>query len=98
MLPASVTLQFRIALSHVDRGIDRVQSLIIDSHRSETREHLILRVLAWCLFHDDALRFGPGVLAHGAADLWALDAGERPTIWVECGDADADRLRKMIQH
>jgi uncharacterized protein YaeQ len=98
MLPASVALQFRITLSHVDRAIDRVQSLIVEQHRLETHEHLILRVIAWCLFHDDELRFGPGVVASRAADLWARDAAERPTIWVACGDADADDLRKMIQH
>jgi uncharacterized protein YaeQ len=98
MLPASVALQFRITLSQVDRGIDRVQSLIVERHRTETREHLILRLIAWCLFYDDQLRFGPGVLASRAADLWAHDAAEHPTIWVECGDADADGLRKMIQH
>jgi uncharacterized protein YaeQ len=98
MLPASLALQFRIALSHVDRAIDRVQSIIVERHRSETREHLILRIIAWCLFYDDELRFGPGVLASRAADLWAHDAAERPTIWVECGEADADALRKMVQH
>lgn len=98
MLPASVTLHFRIALSHVDRAIDRVQSFIVESHRSETMEHLMLRVVAWCLFYDDELRFGPGVQAHGAADLWAHDAAEQPTVWVEVGDADADKLRKMVQH
>jgi uncharacterized protein YaeQ len=98
MLPASVALHFRIALSHVDRAINRVQSFIVESHRSETMDHLMLRVLAWCLFHDDELRFGPGVLAHGAADLWAHDPAERPTIWIECGDGDADKLRKMVQH
>jgi len=98
MLPASVALHFRIALSHVDRAIDRVQSFIVESHRSETMEHLMLRVLAWCLFYDEDLRFGPGVMAHGAADLWAHDGAEQPTVWVECGDADADKLRKMVQH
>jgi uncharacterized protein YaeQ len=98
MLPAATALQFRIVLSHVDRGIDRVQSIIVERHRAETIEHLMLRVVAWCLFYDDELRFGPGALARGAPDLWAHDAAERPTIWVECGDADADGLRKMIQH
>jgi uncharacterized protein YaeQ len=98
MLPAASAMHFRIALSHVDRGIDRVQSIIVERHRTETMDHLILRVLAWCLFHDDELRFGPGVLARGAADLWAHDAAEKPTVWVECGEADADGLRKMIQH
>jgi uncharacterized protein YaeQ len=98
MLPAATAMQFRIALSHVDRGIDRVQSVIVERHRLESGQHLILRVLAWCLFYDEALRFGPGVVARGAADLWAHDSAERPTIWVECNVADADALRKMAQH
>jgi uncharacterized protein YaeQ len=98
MLPAAVPLQFRIALSHVDRGIDRVQNVIVERHRLETREHLILRVLAWCLFYDDELRFGPGLSARNAADLWARDSTGRTTVWVECGAADADALRKVVLH
>ena len=43
MLPASIALHFRIALSHVDRAIDRMQSFIVETHRSETMEHLMLR-------------------------------------------------------
>jgi uncharacterized protein YaeQ len=90
--------QFRIALSHVDRGIDRVRNVIVERYRTETAEHLILRVLAWCLFYDDELAFGAGPAARGAADLWAQDATGRATIWVECGDADAEALRKVVQH
>ena len=98
MLSASTALHFRIALSHVDRAIDRVRSVIIDRDREEAPEHLILRVLAFCLFYDDELRFGPGPTVRAAADLWARDAVDKPTIWVDCGAADADELRKMIQH
>jgi uncharacterized protein YaeQ len=98
MLPSVTNTHFRIALSHVDRGIDRVRGVIVERHRAETAEHVILRVLAWCIFYDDELRFGPGLAARGAADLWAHDATGRPTIWVECGVAHADALRKEAQH
>jgi uncharacterized protein YaeQ len=94
----SVPLQFRISLSHVDRRIDRVQNVIVERHASESAEHLTLRVLAWCLFYDEDLRFGPGLAARNAADLWALDPTGKPTIWIECGAADPDELRKVILH
>jgi uncharacterized protein YaeQ len=90
--------QFRIALSHVDRAIDRVRSIIVERHRLETAEHLILRVLAWCLFYDDELGFGAGMEARGAADLSAHDPTGKTTIWVECGDANAEELRKVVRH
>jgi len=98
MLPTATALQFRIALSHVVRGIDRVRNVIVERHRLETDEHLILRVLAFCIFYDDELRFGPGPAAREAADLWARDATGKPTVWVDVDADDADRLRKMIQH
>jgi len=98
MLSSAPALQFRIALSHVNREIDRVRNVIVERDRLETAEHLILRVLAYCIFFDDELRFGAGLAARGAADLWARDATGKPTIWIDCGVADADELRKMIQH
>jgi uncharacterized protein YaeQ len=98
VLSAAPALHFRIALSHVDRGIDRVRNVIVERHRLETAEHVVLRVLAFCIFYEDELRFAPGQAARGSADLWARDAGDKPTVWVDCGDADADELRKMIQH
>jgi uncharacterized protein YaeQ len=98
MSEVDTALQFRIALSHVDRAIDRVRNVIVDRHRDESDRHLVLRVLAWCLFYDDDLRFGPGLAARDGADLWAQDPAGRPTIWVACGSADAEGLRKLIQH
>jgi uncharacterized protein YaeQ len=94
----SVPMQFRIALTNVDRALDRVQKVIVDRQASESAEHLVLRVLAWCILYDDDLRFGPGVSARNAADLWAHDANDKPTIWIECGDADAAALRKVMVH
>ena len=94
----SIPMQFRIALTNVDRGLDRVQKVIVDRHSAETAEHLVLRVLAWCIVHEDELRFGPGVSARNAADLWAHDATGKPTLWIECGEADAVALRKVMVH
>lgn len=98
MVMGSVPMQFRIALTNVDRGQDRVQKVIVDRDASETAEHLVLRVLAWCILYEDDLRFGPGVSARNAPDLWAQDAIGKPVIWIECGAADAAALRKVMVH
>ena len=90
--------EFKLALSNVDRGVDRSESVIIARHPSETMRHAVLRVLAWCLVNEPALEFGPGLSTPDAADLLARDATGRLTTWVECGSAAADKLRKVQQH
>jgi uncharacterized protein YaeQ len=91
-------IEYRIALSHVDRGVEHEEALIAAQHPSETVEHLTLRVLGWCLLYEPGLAFGPGLSTPDAADLWAHDLTGRLTTWVECGAAAADKLRKVVQH
>ncbi|HEY2745395.1 MAG TPA: YaeQ family protein, partial [Polyangia bacterium] len=86
-------------LSHVDRGIDLAETLYVARHPSETQEHVVLRVLAWCLLHEEGIAMGPGLSTPEAADLWTHDATGRLTTWIECGGATAERLRKSLsQH
>jgi len=91
-------LEFRLTLSHVDRGIDLAETLYVARHPSETQAHVVLRVLAWCLLHEEGLTMGPGLSTPDAADLWTHDATGRLTAWIECGTATAERLRKSLQH
>lgn len=93
----STRREFRIALSHVPRGITREDSVILAQHPSESEEHVVLRVLARCLLFEESLAFGPGLSTPDAADLWAHDLTGRLTQWVECGTADADELVKVAQ-
>jgi uncharacterized protein YaeQ len=94
----STRLEYRIALSHVDRGLEAAQPVIVAQHPSETRAHVTLRVLAWCLFHEERLAFGPGLSTPDAADLWAHDLTGQLTAWIECGTADGEKLKKVIAH
>jgi uncharacterized protein YaeQ len=92
-------LEFRLTLSHVDRGIDLAETLYVARHPSETQAHVVLRVLAWCLLQEPGIAFGPGLSTPDAADLWTHDATGRLTTWIECGAATAERLRKSLsQH
>jgi uncharacterized protein YaeQ len=95
-LPAT-RLEYRIALSDVERGVDVNATVIVARHPSETAEHATLRALAWCLLHEEGLEQGPGLCDADAADLWTRDATGRLVTWVECGGADAEKLRRVMQ-
>lgn len=94
----STRVEYRVALSHVDRGVEVTQTVIAALHPSETREHLALRVLAYCLLYQEGIAFGPGLGDPEAADLWGRDRTGELTLWVECGAADAEKLRRVLQH
>jgi uncharacterized protein YaeQ len=98
MALSPVRLEFRVTLSHVDRAIDTSETLYVARHPSETQDHVVLRLLAWCLLHEEGIAFGPGLSTPDAADLWTHDATGRLTTWIECGTATAERLRKSLQH
>ena len=99
MAVGAVRLDFRIDLSHVDRGIELSdEKVVLARHPSEAADHVILRVIAYCLFHEEGLAFGPGLGEPEAADLWTKDPGGRITTWIECGAAPFDKLKKVVQH
>jgi uncharacterized protein YaeQ len=90
--------EYRITLSHVDRGRDVQETVLAARHPSETAEHLTLRVLAWCLLNEDRVAFGPGLSDSEMADLWTRDLTGRLTTWIECGSATAEKVRKIALH
>ncbi len=94
----STRLDFRIELSHVDRGIEASERVVVARHPSESVEHVVLRVLAHCLFHEEGLAFGPGISDAEGADLWTRDPAGRLTTWIECGAAPFEKLKKVVQH
>jgi uncharacterized protein YaeQ len=98
MALSSTRYEYRMALSHVDRGREVTESVIVARHPSETAEHLTLRVLAYCLLNEEGLGFGPGLSDPDAADLWTRDLTGRLVTWIECGAAAADKVRKVILH
>jgi uncharacterized protein YaeQ len=94
----STRMDFRIELSHVDRRRQASERIVVARHPSESGEHVILRVLAYCIFHEEGLGFGPGLSDAEGADLWTRDPAGRITTWIECGAAPFERLKKIVQH
>lgn len=93
----SVRYEYRVALSHVDAGVQAEATIVAARHPSETAEHLVLRVLGYCLLHREGLVFGAGLADGDASDLEARDPAGRVTLWAECGAVDATKLRKVVQ-
>ncbi len=98
MALSSTRMEYRISLNNLDRGVERSETVILALHPSETLEHLTLRVLAWCLFWEEGLAFGPGLSTPEAADLWTHDLTGRLTTWIEVGSATGERVKKVLQH
>jgi len=89
-------LVFRLTLSNVDRGVEREEPVNLARHPSETQEHVVLRMLAWCLLCREGLEFGPGLSTPDTPDLWARDLTGRTTTWIECRAVEPERLKKIV--
>jgi uncharacterized protein YaeQ len=91
--------EVRLALSHVDRNVQLEKALVLSRHPSESLERVTLRVLAFCLLADETLAPAPGGVSEGdAPDLQAHDATGALLVWVRCGGADPELVRKVINH
>ena len=94
---APTRYEFRIALADVDRSVELERAVVLSRHPSETTAHVQLRILAYCLLWDERLEFGPGLCDGEAPDLLARDLTGQLTMWVECGRADGQHLRRVRQ-
>lgn len=90
--------EYRLTLSDVDRGVHVTDAVLLSRHPSETEEHLTLRVLAWCLLHQERLEFGPGLSDDDAPDLLARDLTGTLVTWIACGELSPKVARKVLQH
>ena len=91
--------EVRLTLSQVDRGVELQRPLILSRHPSESLERVTLRVLAFCLLADDTVEMAPGGVSEGdAPDLLARDPTGELLVWVRCGGADLEQVRKVVNH
>ena len=97
MALTATVYSFEIALADVDRGVYEALSLRAALHPSETVEHLLTRVLAYCLEYEEGIAFSKGV-SDGDEPAVAVRAPDgRIKTWIEVGDPDADRLHKAAK-
>ena len=83
-----------LTVSDLDRGVYAQHALTLARHPSETEERLMVRLLAFALFADEALAFGRGLSAEDEADLWQRDATGTIERWIDVGRPAEKDIRK----
>ncbi len=90
----STIFKVDLAVADIDRGYYRDHALTIARHPSETDERMMVRVLAFALYADEALAFGRGLSAEDEPDLSQRDLTGAILRWIEVGLPDERELRR----
>jgi uncharacterized protein YaeQ len=83
-----------LTVSDLDRHVYSQHALTLARHPSETEERLMVRLLAFALYADEALAFGRGLSTEGEADLWQIDPTGVIERWIDVGLPDERDVRK----
>jgi uncharacterized protein YaeQ len=83
-----------IGLSDVDRSVYETLALKVARHPSETEEHLLTRVLAYCLEYAEGIAFSRGISDPDEPALSVRDLTGALKVWIDIGSPDAARLHK----
>ena len=94
MALSATIYNFSIALSDVDRAVYETLALKAARHPSETAEHLVVRVLAYCLEYAEGIAFSRGISDPDEPALSVRDLTGALKVWIDIGSPDAPRLHK----
>ena len=83
-----------LQISDMDRHYYQSHSLTLAKHPSETDERLMVRLIAFALFANDALIFGKGLSDDDEPDLWEKDLTGAIQLWIEVGLPDERIIKK----
>ena len=83
-LPATIH-HFAIRLSDVDRGVYEALALKVARHPSEAADHLVARVVAYCLELTEGLSFSRGLSEPDKPALSVRDLTGGLRAWIDVG-------------
>jgi uncharacterized protein YaeQ len=85
---------FTIQISDVDRAVYETLALKVARHPSESEEHLVTRLLAYCLEFAEGIGFSRGISEPDEPALSVRDLTGALRVWIDVGAPDAARLHK----
>ncbi|HEX6267088.1 MAG TPA: YaeQ family protein [Burkholderiales bacterium] len=91
---AATIHHFAVRLSDVDRGVYETLALKVARHPSEAADHLVTRVVAYCLELTEGLSFSRGLSDPDEPALSVRDLTGRLLAWIDVGAPDAARLHR----
>lgn len=83
-----------VELADVDRAVYESLELKVARHPSESAEHLVARVLAYCLEYAEGIAFSRGLSESDQPALSVRDLTGALKVWIDIGSPDAARLHK----
>lgn len=94
MAQGSKIYKAELQIADLDRGYYADHALTLARHASETEERLLVRILSFALFANEALSFGAGISTDGEPDIWRRDLTGAIEQWIDVGLPDERLIRK----
>src|SRR3979490_1605900 len=88
---------FKIDLADADRGVYRPLDLRVARHPSETEDHLLTRVLAYCLEYTEGIAFSNGLFESDQPTIAVRDLTGVLRAWIDVGAPEAARLHRAAK-
>jgi uncharacterized protein YaeQ len=82
-----------LQMADMDRNYYEQHTLTLAQHPSETAERLMIRLLAFAIYANEALTFGNGI-SDGEPALWQKDLTGEIELWIELGQPEERTIRK----
>ena len=83
-----------VELADTDRGVYESLSFKVAQQPSESDEHMMARVLAYCLEYTEGIGFSKGIADPEDPALFVRDLTGALRVWIDIGSSDAARLHK----
>jgi uncharacterized protein YaeQ len=97
MALGATVYSFKIALADSDRGVYENLDLRVARHPSETEDHLLTRVLAYCLEYTEGISFSGGLSDTDQPAIAVRDLTGALRVWVDVGAPEAARLHRAAK-
>src|ERR1700688_5164735 len=76
---------FKIDLADSDRAVYQPLELRVARHPSETEDHLLTRVLAYCLEYTEGIAFSNGLFESDQPTIAVRDLTGALRVWIDVG-------------
>jgi uncharacterized protein YaeQ len=83
-----------VQLADTDRGVYEALAFKVAQQPSESDEHMMARVLAYCLEYTEGIGFSKGISEPDEPALFVRDLTGALRTWIDIGSPDAARLHK----
>ncbi len=93
MAQNATVFKAELQIADIGRSCYGTHTLTIARHPSETDERMVMRLLAFALYADDALAFGRGISTEDEPALWHKDPTSAIQRWIEVGLPEERVLR-----